>query len=320
VAAYLLTALSSLFLLQSCNLGNFNFYYSALKANKEYRAEAAKFRSIGITEKTGGFLQVEDKSSHQQETLVVIIGESTTRDKMSLYGYYRPTTPYLDSLSNLQVYTDVISPHTHTIPSLTKALLLPDQGSGYIGSVIQLYNQAGYKSYWLSNQQPVGVYDTFVTRISEAANERLFLNPRKGKFTTPLDGALLPVIEKALADDADKKIIFVHLMGTHAKYSKRYPTKFGRFKDMPQTDYTHERAVEMINAYDNAVLYQDSIMHEIIEMTGRLDYAGQVVYFSDHGEEVYQTVDDKGHTESDGTKPMYDIPFLHVYNSFVEVG
>ena len=58
--------------------------------------------------------------------VLVYIGESTSIMNMSLYGYSRRTTPYLDHLKdldpNLLVFSKVFSPHTHTSPSLLEGL------------------------------------------------------------------------------------------------------------------------------------------------------------------------------------------------------
>ncbi len=52
-------------------------------------------------------------------TVVWIIGESTNRSNMSLYGYGRRTTPMLDALRNqLVVFQDVISSEPATMSSL----------------------------------------------------------------------------------------------------------------------------------------------------------------------------------------------------------
>ena len=52
-------------------------------------------------------------------TYVFIVGESANRNHLSLYGYKRNTTPKLEAMRDeLVVFEDVISPDTHTIPSL----------------------------------------------------------------------------------------------------------------------------------------------------------------------------------------------------------
>ena len=60
-------------------------------------------------------------------TYVFIVGESANRNHFSLYGYKRNTTPRLEAMRDeLVIFDDVISPDTHTIPSLRKVLLFPE--------------------------------------------------------------------------------------------------------------------------------------------------------------------------------------------------
>jgi heptose-I-phosphate ethanolaminephosphotransferase len=42
---------------------------------------------------------LKDTMANQPATLVLVIGESTNRQRMSLYGYPRETTPELDKLT-----------------------------------------------------------------------------------------------------------------------------------------------------------------------------------------------------------------------------
>lgn len=51
-----------------------------------------------------------DSAANQPATLVLVIGESTNRQRMSLYGYPRNTTPELDKLKDqLSVFDNVIT-------------------------------------------------------------------------------------------------------------------------------------------------------------------------------------------------------------------
>src|SRR5690606_14130732 len=97
------------------------------------------------------------------QTYVVIIGESTSARNMGLYGYYRNTNPLLTEIKDeLLIFNDVISPHTHTIPSLNKMLSLSNFENPdviHCGSIVQLANAAGFSTYWISNQQPIGIHE-----------------------------------------------------------------------------------------------------------------------------------------------------------------
>ena len=245
---------------------------------------------------------------------VIIIGESTTSWHMQLYNYNRKTNPILSKMKEeLYVFNNVISPDIMTIKSLEKVLTLSDYFNPKIQdnfSIVQLANAAGYKTYWISNQQPVGFTESTPTIISTAANHRRFL-ATDSYFYTIYDEALIPEIKKALVDEGKPKLIFVHLIGTHRVYNKRYPNKFNYFKGINSSAlFNTEYSIEKINEYDNAVRYNDFVVGKIISLIKKTQTNSFVVYFSDHGDDVFDTQDFVGHHGSKSSKPMFDIPFL----------
>lgn len=59
---------------------------------------------------------LKDNEAGKPTTLVLVIGESTNRQRMSLYGYERETTPNLDKLRDqLAIFDNVVTPRP--IPS-----------------------------------------------------------------------------------------------------------------------------------------------------------------------------------------------------------
>ncbi|ETJ37395.1 Phosphoethanolamine transferase CptA, partial [human gut metagenome] len=88
---------------------------------------------------------------------------------------------------------------------------------------------------------------------------------------------------------APKKLIIVHLLGTHIKYKYRYPENQGKFDG--NTDHVppglSAEELESYNDYDNANLYNDHVVASLIKDFKAADPNGFLVYFSDHGEEVY---------------------------------
>jgi heptose-I-phosphate ethanolaminephosphotransferase len=179
------------------------------------------------------------------------------------------------------------------------------------GSLLQLMNKAGFETYWISNQNPIGTDETLITTLSKAAAKSYFTNTAGWrKSFTPYDEKLLIPLKKVLSEKKRKKFIILHLMGTHSKYSKRYPESFKQFNTTPITAFKHEVAFNLINEYDNAVLYNDQIVSKVIDLVRNENENAWVLYFSDHGEDVFETIDATSHRETGGTKPMYDIPFV----------
>lgn len=288
-----------------------NLPYLFVKTSIQYAQQTTAYDDLGLTDKIGKFSNSIRKSRPSNETFVIVIGESHTRHKMSLYDYDRPTNPKLEAIKDeLVIFDDVISPYTYTIRSLEKALTLGNQEDSTAvtkGSLIQLFNSVGFKTFWLSNQRPVGIDENLLTKISSAADESVFINIADYNMTTTYDGELLEPFQKILEDEYPKKVVFVHLLGNHIEYSKRYPEEFQVFKTI---DDKYQNIEDIIDAYDNATVYNDYILDDMIKRLNDQDDESFMLYFSDHGEEVYQTQDTYGHFEGDASKPMYDIPFV----------
>lgn len=282
--------------------------FSSFISFSEYKTVKANLKK-NLAQPLSHFNNAEAKTNKQQ-TYVIVIGESTTRWHMQLYGYGRETNPKLTEIrQELTVFNNVIAPNVHTLRALDKTLTLSDILSPYKEentSIVQLANAAGFTTFWLSNQKPVGFYESVPTIISNAAQHKKYINTDGYQY----DGALLQHLEDALNNKASKKVIFLHLIGTHGSYKRRFPPKFDYFNDMPNTLYPSNTSKNLINAYDNAVLYNDFIIREIIEKVRSKNENSYVAYFSDHGDEVFDTFDFVGHNEYHGSKPMYEIPFI----------
>ena len=301
-----------LFVRQS-TLIRFNLPYLVLKSGIEYYNDS-KILGDHKNNKEGDFNGVSRLTNEEEETYVVIIGESTSRSHMGIYDYYRETTPML-SLRKAQflIYNDVISPHAYSVGSLIKILTLgnyetPERISE--GSIIQLINSAGFETYWLSNQKPIGIYESLITKISLSSKKHKFLSTAIAGNSTDLDEELLGEYNKIINNDVKKKVIFVHMMGTHHHYENRYPESFNMFKDEPKSNFKSKDSFEKINHYDNAILYNDFVISEIISKLDSLKSKNFALYFSDHGEEMYTDLDMAGHNEDIYSQQMFDIPFF----------
>ncbi|MCK8656939.1 phosphoethanolamine transferase CptA [Pseudomonas umsongensis] len=260
----------------------------------------------------------KDSTANQPATLVLVIGESTNRQRMSLYGYPRQTTPELDKLKDqLTVFDNVITPRPYTIEALQQVLTFADEESPelYLStpSLVAMMKQAGYKTFWITNQQTMTKRNTMLTTFSEQADEQVYLNNNRNQNAAQYDGDVIEPFNKALADAAPRKLIVVHLLGTHMSYQYRYPSTFDKFKDRNGVPVgVRDDQLPTYNSYDNAVLYNDFVVSSLIKDYAKSDPNGFLLYLSDHGEDVF---DSPGHgtlgrNESKPTAPMYTIPFM----------
>ncbi|MBL4753435.1 MAG: phosphoethanolamine transferase [Flavobacteriales bacterium] len=251
---------------------------------------------------------MEKSTVQDKETYIIVLGESTSKFHMQLYGYERNTNPKLSALKNeLTVFKQVKSSHVHTIEAIKDMLVLKDSSDDFTKySLIDCFNEAGFSTYWLSNQIYIGENETIVSAIAKRAHKRIFINPLGGnKF----DEEILPELSDILKDNENKKVVFIHLMGTHLSYQNRYPNEFDVFKTEEKSLFG-DHADSYINHYDNAILYNDYVISEVIDKAKSESGLCAVVYSSDHGDEVYDFRDFHGHSQELLSKYMQSVPFL----------
>jgi heptose-I-phosphate ethanolaminephosphotransferase len=257
-------------------------------------------------------------ASTAPDTLVLVIGESTNGHRMSLYGYERDTTPKLNAIRDeLVVFNDVISPRPYTIEALQQVLSFADSKhpDAFFDqpTLLNIMKQAGYDITWITNQQTQTRRNTMLTTLSQMADHQVYLNNNREQNASQFDGEVISPFEAALTHPADKKMIVIHLLGTHRGYDNRYPQNFETFVD-------HDNAPAWVkagdlydyNSYDNAVSYNDYVVSELISRLRQQQGNALLIYFSDHGEEVHDTPGKpfSGRNEGAPTPAMYTVPFI----------
>ncbi len=248
------------------------------------------------------------------ENLVMIIGESFSKSHSSIYGYEKNTNPLLGKVmsdSTLFVYDKVKSSSTGTISNVIAIM------SSYINefsdsidwyrclNIIDVMENAGFKNYWISNQSKRGLADNEIGRYAELCDVEWFVGDiYSGMARINLDEELFPYIDSCLSEDIEKKFVVIHLMGSHPAYKVRYPERFSKFNaENYSCSHPHlpTESRIMLSEYDNSILYNDSIVYEIMKRFENKDAA--VVYFSDHGQDVFDSSDDyAGHAKLGNAK------------------
>lgn len=251
------------------------------------------------------------------KTIVVVIGESLNKHHMALYGYPRNTNPLLSQLGeNLTVYNDVVSPQVHTIPVMRSLFSMADwEYPEYFTekpSLYELFNRAGYETFLISNQEISeecrSSYDILLT----LANKKYNLAPHKQH-----DDICIPMLNKVLGENNGKdKLIIIHLIGNHMAYEFRYPKEFIVFRHqkdnmVSSAPFRDEKAKQTIDKYDNSVLYNDYVINSVVQILSNLENQNTaMIYFSDHGEELYDYREFAGHAYEKVSPTMCEIPFV----------
>ncbi len=234
------------------------------------------------------------KNDSAIKNIVIILGESTNKNHMSLYGYYLPTTPCLDELqrkNQLYVFNDVIINHPSTTLALQELFTYyngeSEKYSWYeYENLITTMHKAGYKTFWLSNQESHGLVGSTSKFFADKSEVKKFTILKDYEDSINIhDEKLLPLIDEAKNEFVDKNFVVVHLLGTHADYNKRYPEQFAKFTSQDIKWDLKPEQKQRTAEYANSILYNDYIIEQIINKFK--DEEVLIIYISDHGDIVF---------------------------------
>jgi glucan phosphoethanolaminetransferase (alkaline phosphatase superfamily) len=281
------------------------------------RGEAARFRAFRFhAHRTGAPLR-------QRQVYVLVIGESSRRANWQLFGYERPTNPELSKLKNLVPITHFISTWPESIAAIPMILTRrkPDMAwdaPWHEASILRAMQEAGYETYWISNQQAIGEFDSPVSMYAYEAEHVEWLNHASWTAPGSYDGDLIRPLKDALRASDKDIFIVLHMMGSHVKYDYRYPKTFEHWQPTQLSPPGEGSSIERArNSYDNSILYTDHVLAEVIDALKASGAVTGLWFESDHGELIpTPTCDKEGHGV--GTVPEYEIPALFWYSDSYE--
>lgn len=273
--------------------------------------------------------QYEEKDSCESDLqyLVLVIGESFNRHHSSLYGYALPTNPLLGKLrdeGSLFVFDDVIAPINNTTLCFKQFLSMASVTDTLAWNEAPLFpaimKRVGWNVVYYSNQFSDG------EELKEWNASMGFVNhPRIAPYLFHHRNHRTYTYDMELVDDyirhrdeleADNRnLIIFHLLGQHVSFNRRYPEDEGCFTgaDINRPDLSDSQR-EVIAGYDNATLYNDKVVDRIVRM---FEHGNTVViYFPDHGEEVYDYRNQVGRSDlvadsaPETLRNQLDIPFM----------
>jgi len=332
-ARYLVFLLSAIVGIAAVQSGNSDLELLVSEANA-YRKTVSEFHDSRVKHSSFGG---EENNGARQGNIVIVIGESTNRQHLGVYRYFRNTTPYLSSLKNqLVAYEDIISTHSHTNESLADALTFNDRSSRksitQVQDLINYAKEKGYFTAWLSNQNEVGVWENIVTALANEADITRFHDPSGGKkFTRSIyDEVMLDTLDGLLKKEQsrDRKLIFLHMMATHFPYCNIVPpefnfpagsvfnhaideTYFGNVlaSSRSKKDFVdlYSKYIVYLNCYDGAIRYVDHMLKRLFDRFSQSDEPSLVIYLSDHGEAPELM---SGHESRMHSHLHVEVPFL----------
>lgn len=242
-----------------------------------------------------------NEANDQPEKIFLIIGESSLRGSYSLYGYSLPTTPSLDSLSKLNniefTYYDAIAvaPLTREAIRLSLSFATPNYAMPFFTqkNIIDLANEVGYETIWISNQDKLGIYDNNIGYIASCAYDSYFLDSKSRD-----DLELIKILESKLVK-GKKQFIVLHMYGSHSWYGDRND-------DIDKTALTNEINNDpTVLEYDRSIHHTDRFLKKVTDLMFQTDDKSILYYYSDHGEIV-----GKGHALYQKGGDQYEVPLI----------
>lgn len=213
-------------------------------------------------------------------TVILVVGESETRDHMKAYSpsYPSDTTPWMTSTASdpgYFLFGRAYSNFPQTIPALSMYLTSSNQYNGQdladSVSIMDIAKMKGYKTYWIGNHSRSATGNTPVSVIAHRADKVYWT-----KNAPEYDGHVLPFLKQIPV--GDNNFIVIHIMGSHVQYSNRVPE-----------DFTYQGQSEGGSNgadYDRTVAYTDQILHEIFDYAQKNMNLQMMVYAPDHGEDM----------------------------------
>ena len=246
-------------------------------------SESNKIANFHSTSASFSYDAERDTEPAEREVYVMVIGEAARAASWQLYGYERETTPLLSAREDIVLFEGITtqSNTTHkSVPMILSSVATSEHEELFRRKGMPaLFNEAGFKTYFISNQAPQGAMIDF---LSEDASEVEYLPALSH------DGALVERLQRILKEDrSERLLIILHMYGSHFSYHQRYPREWARFT--PDDDVAiSRRNVELIrNAYDNSTLYTDYVLNEIISTLEAEQACTAMYYCSDHGEDLF---------------------------------
>ncbi|SEH49123.1 lipid A ethanolaminephosphotransferase [Chryseobacterium culicis] len=244
---------------------------------------------------------------NEKAVIILVIGESARKQNFSLYGYNKNTNPQLTKLSNVYHF-DAISTATYTTAGVKS--ILEHKKSDDLNEILPNYlYRNNVEVIWRTTN-----WGEPPLHIKKYQNGDILRQNCKGVGCN-YDEILLTDLEEEIQSSKNNKILVIlHTSTSHGpSYNKKYPTGFEIFKPVCNSvDLANCSNQDLINAYDNTILYTDHILSTVIGKLKKMNtYKSAMIFVSDHGESLGENnLYMHGLPIKIAPKEQYEIPFI----------
>jgi lipid A ethanolaminephosphotransferase len=224
--------------------------------------------------------------------LFLVVGETARAANFQLGGYVRATNPELSGRPDVVYFDHATSCGTSTAISvpcmfshLPRASFDVDQADRYT-NLLDSVVKAGFAVEWRDNNAGCKGVCARVVRVAYRGGSDPVHCPNSYCY----DEVMLTDLAARLETLTQDTVVIFHAVGSHGPaYSERYPPQFERFKPACRSNELQRcTAQEVVNAYDNSILYADHMLAKQIDLlqanASRFDSV--LLYASDHGESL----------------------------------
>lgn len=252
------------------------------------------------------FNAFRDDSITEKEIYILAIGESLRYDNISLNGIYpRSTTPHLEQEQNLVLYHDYFSAACLTmfsVPQILTRASPQDYELNYKEKGVFLpFKELGFKTYAISWYGNLLAYEKYLT---DGVDSLIIVQS---------DFEIVEQIQHLSARN-DKVFFILQFLGNHSYYYN-YPPEYDVYQPNINNYSLQDKNNDSlyINAYDNTILYHDYILSGIIKHVKDTKAVADMLYISDHGENISSTGGGHG-GDSKPKKTEYHVPLMIWYS------
>lgn len=227
----------------------------------------------------------------ERKLIILVVGEAVRADHFSLNGYGRETTPLLkqEGVINFPQFTSSGTETAVSVPCMFSCYGREEYDrdiAQHTENVLDVLARAGANILWRDNNS-----DSKGVALRVPYED--YKSPEKNTVCDEEcrdEGMLVGLQEYIDHHPKGDIVIVLHQMGNHGPaYYKRYPKSFEKFTPVCKTNQLEEcTQQEIVNAYDNAILYTDYFLSKVIGLLKENDssFSTAMFYLSDHGESL----------------------------------
>jgi lipid A ethanolaminephosphotransferase len=224
------------------------------------------------------------------DNVLLIFGESLYGGHLPMFGYERQTMPNLSRRFEQDPNWHKSLAESGGISTATSTLLFfntvrePANAKQLKNGVSNLFTAAkskGFNTYYFSNQESrltMGLHAAAIDRVETHDSNSIL-------FTRYRDEGLTHLLSE-LDLSKGKNFVVLHMRSPHSPYENRYKGREDEFEKFTPAATATDRFEYTTNTYDNALLYTDMIIDQLVETFEKMSKGrrNSVFITADHGQ------------------------------------